>query len=435
MSVERLLLGLMLLSICLSPRLRLAGLEDYGDLRIQDFVLVIALLVCLLPSQIRDRGSLAKAMGVLPWLFGAFGLLLLVWHSTATPVVSMVRGLAFLGRPVELFILAGVLATLYLRSGTRRLQTVLHTLHFSALANGVWMVYQYLTGIQATLLGSDVGGLAAAYGPMLIGEGSAFGTGQFWVFIAALAVAERRAGLAPTWLTASLLVFSVFATMLADSRISLGVVLILVVLYVGLAREGRLRLNPIAATFLILVGAACALLLIPRLDGRESPEAILFSLLFRVDNIWSDVLQLIGDHLLLGVGPGAIPFHLGKTEAHNIMLRAVLEFGLIAGSCFLLAFILVLVRAVQRANNAGDDTELVFGSYLALLVVGGVFVSGMVQDALTAVTSSHLTMIAIGLFAAACQRHDADDPPQLRRKPELVDIKLFAPNRVQARRL
>jgi putative inorganic carbon (hco3(-)) transporter len=102
--------------------------------------------------------------------------------------------------------------------------------------------------------------------------------------------------------------------------------------------------------------------------------------------IWADVLGLIQEHPLVGIGLGAFPHSyplvinpFGRVvHAHNLFLQVALDMGVVGGGAWLAIALFVLVAAwgIYRAGQAAGDDWLVglgiglLGSQLALLVHG-----------------------------------------------------------------
>lgn len=412
--IARYLLFAFVLAIAISPRVRietdLISIRIPIDLRIQDLLLVPSIVYLMGSVRPATRSALTSVLGpalpVFLWL-AALATTVAALDSTE---VSIFRRLAYLGRTVEMFVLAAVIAGLYLRAGDRAMRAALAAVYLGAVLNVTWVCYQYVAGFQGTALGADVGDLIDSYGPKLIGEASAFGTGQYFVFIAAVGAAEIRARVGRQGPGALLLVAGLVGATLAESRISMGIIAAIIVMTFAVSTVRRRFLNPGGIFFGALVVAAGLLAFGDQLQGRLSWDAIRQSVDDRVYGIWSPLLTYVLEHPLTGVGPGGLTPELPNVEAHNVVLRALLDFGIPAGIAFIALFVVVIVRAnvASKLPDAGDELRLF--ANVAMISVIAVLASGMVQDALTAVTSSHLAMISVALFAAAFARHRQAKP-------------------------
>ncbi|WP_123518797.1 O-antigen ligase [Frigoribacterium sp. PhB24] len=403
----------MILATAVSPRIRLGGSEaQLVDLRLQDLIL-IPVMAYLLFTRRRDGRSPARYLlrPLLPaLLLGIVAVTLTV--TLLHPEVSVLRRVGFAGRTLELFVLVMAVAGLYWRAGDRALKCTLRAFHLAAIANTLWVLYQAATGNIGTLFGSTIGDAVESYGPKLLGEPSAFGTGQFFAITAAVGLAEIRADKTRR-LTGWLMVAAGFTgATLAESRISMGAILAGVVLLLTFSRIKGQVLNPFRLTMMVLLGTAAALVVVPRLGGRISVEDLEYGVTGRADTIWSVLLQESADHPFVGLGAGGLVGDL-RSEAHNIYLRAVLDFGWFIGALFIAVFVVALVRAYRESKNA-TTAEARLGATLAFFALTSVLISGFVQDALTAVTSSHLTILTVGIFAAtyasSCQNPEKHPP-------------------------
>lgn len=406
-----LLVGI-ILAIGLGPRIRLPGLLDRAvDLRVQDMLLVVALVYLG-----RRLPPLRVVWG--PWL------LIFVFTATVavtarlllTPEIPVLRTLAYFGRGVEPFLLAAAVAGLYRLCGRNSERIALRALLVTVFANGLWVGYQYATGTQQTLIGTTVADQLVAYGPRLVGEGSAFGAGYFFVFATALGVAAHRRPDISRRLSVSIMVLGVVGTYLSGSRLSLGCAAVCLAVVVLSPRVGG-KPNVLAA----IVVSIAAILLIPRVPeaGRLSAAGVTDGLTDRVQGIWDPLIDILNANLLWGIGPGRLgTSEYPWTEAHNVLLRAGLDYGIVIGSVFLLIFLTAMVRGCRDATSPSTTPERhLWGGLVALAIVGA-FLGGMVQETLFVVMSTHLIMLAVGLFAGS-RLGPLPDP---RRKPTHLEI-------------
>lgn len=410
--VAGVLLYSILLAVCWSPRIRLAFVPGESvDFRLQDMLLPIALAYLLLAPKAALRARWDLVWG--RWLF-AF-----VYVATATTLLHLVAGqqvpdvvrIAYLGRTIEMFFLAMVVCGLYLRAGAGHEQ-VGRVLRLGVIGNLVWIGYQYAFGTNDTLLG-DVGGLIESYGPKLIGEPSAFGAGMFLVFATALTVADYRTGKLRTHSMLLAVAAIVLSAYVVESRISLIIILSFLILLSGRRVRGLFSL-PFVAFVMLAIGAA-TIAWADRFVGRFSADSLLGSLQTRLD-IWSALAAYADNGWLAGVGPAGLTApSVPRDEAHNIIVRAWLDFGLLGALLLFMVFGFVVV-ATARAVRAEQPTSVRWAAMLAGLTLAGVFAAGMVQDALTAVTSTHLLMVTLGIFVAELSRAQ-NDWPSVRENP------------------
>jgi hypothetical protein len=393
-------LALLILAITLGPRLRVGAVADRNvDLRVQDLLLplVIVLLALSFTRPVRMR----PVWGHWAALYAGLAVVTTIVFLETNPDMPAVRAILFAGRALEVLILAMVVATLYRAAGTRAMPAVLRAVHLAALLNLGWVGYQYATGTRKVLLGTSVGEQIESYGPKLIGEASSFGTGFFFAFITAVGAAEFMTR-CRTRAWATFLMFAGLAgATLSQSRISMaGAALTMCLIF---ATPRMRRINPIGVTYLALL-TALALILVPPMmqsQGRLSTEGVEASAEYRVEYIWRPLLQYALGHPFLGIGPGSLgTSRYPWTEAHNIILRVALDFGLFTAACFAFLLGTLLVRSWRAGRGAQSVEQRVFAT-VAFYSVAVVVVAGMLQESLSAVMSSHLTMLTVGLFAGA----------------------------------
>jgi hypothetical protein len=398
------LLVAIILAIALSPRIRVPGLADRAvDFRVQDFLLVPVLLYLA-----TRMPQLRRVWGTWPAIFAYAAVVLTLGHMFVNETMTIFRTAGYLGRVLETFLLAAGIAGLYRLAGDRAWQISLHTLHAGIGANVAWVAFQYATGSQKTLFGSGVGDLIEAYGPKLVGEASAFGTGSFFVLVTALGCAELVAKLTPRWLGAALVASGLVCAYLSQSRVSL-VAAALCAVAVFLIPDGRGRHRPFTALFAVIA----TFLVMPRvpLTGRLSEAGFEDGFGARTGDIWAPLIDIATAHPLFGIGVGNLGTRTYPwTEAHNVVLRAVLDYGIVVGGMFLAAYLTIGWRAGKIILVRGGDPVVRVWATLAALLVVSVFLAGIAQDALVAVMSTHLVMLATGLLAGA-QLGPLPDPP------------------------
>jgi len=405
------LLALLIATICLSPRLRLAGVFpdlQTVDLRWQDLLLLPMALVLVVGLGRRRRGPLISLFGYGLPVF-VWGLLLIVAsHMLSNSDVSALRRIAFGGRVIELFVLGAVVAQLYLRSGTLAAKTVIGSLQFVIIANGLWVGYQFVTGYQGTLLGSAVGDRLTSYGPKLVGEGSAFAAGQFFTFSTAVGIAQFRSRIVPRRVAAVPVLIGILGVILSESRVSIAGTAFVLLSFAGLSTRsyfGKIRLNAGGLVLASLALATILLIFLPAIqESRFNPERLYSGLQVRVDGVWLPFGEMVLERPLGGLGPGGITPEMSSPEAHNAFLRALVDFGLVFGPLFVYLFLRAMVTALKLGLSSDSKAASMFG-YLAFLYTGAVLISGTMQDSMTVVMSTHLLMLALGLLAAEIARH------------------------------
>lgn len=401
LNAQGILLVAIILAIGVSPRIQIGALAGKAvELRYQDVVLVIALVVL--------TGSRRGFRRVRVWghWFGLFLLAASVGFAIHlfTSEVSIVRQAAFFVRQMEPFFVAAAVCSLYVNAFSASRRSVLRVLHVAVFLNGSWVVYQILSGVPRTLLGSSTNSALESYGPKLIGEATPFSAGSFFAFAAALVVAEQgtmkqRRGLLPL-----LMALALVGGVVTQSRVSLAAIAVLSVIFVTAAWSKRRSLAVRVAAVALLAGTLGPSFV--REAGfseneRLTSAAIARSVDERVTAIWFPVLGVVLDNSAIGVGPGAVGTdRVPYTEAHNVLLRAALDFGLFAAAAFLGLALCIFIRAWRRTKVANEAPYLAMYARLTCLYLVVTAFSGLFQDSFSSVMSSHLLMAAIGLFAA-----------------------------------
>lgn len=394
-------LSLLIVSIAWSPRLRFGGGGDAKafDIRVQD-VLLLPTLLALLLSTI-PWPKLGHVWG--PWAV-AFGFLstgTAALHLLLTPTAAISRAVPFHGRAVELLFIAVAFAGCYVAAGERARESVIRALNVAVWVNLTWMMFQYAAGTQEVLFGS-LGNTIEAYGPKLVGEPSAFGTGFFCATAVAWGASRYFAGEKRTG-AALMIMVGALATFASESRISLGAaVIVLAVLIVRPDVRKGVNLITITASLAVIV---VIIGLAPESNNaRLTTSGLEASTTVRVDKIWGPLWSAFVSNPLLGIGPGALgTTDQPLTEAHNVFLRAGLDYGLIAGLAFI-AILFTTFFSSWRSRNIHGEAQI-FAAF-AQSLVAAILVAGLVQESMTAVMSSHLMMMAIGLYGGAQFRVD-----------------------------
>jgi O-antigen ligase/polysaccharide polymerase Wzy-like membrane protein len=396
-SAAQFFLSAILLSIACSPRFRVAGLEGKAvDLRLQDFLLIPASLLAMF-------GSLGPSRKMLPvwgnWVLAfSVGSLVVVTYHLLIGENPAGRTIAYVGRTYESFILATVVATLVVMVGSGFQRRLLQVLHFVVLANTVWVVFQTASGQSITLLGGVLD--SSVYGPRLIGEPSAFGAGAFFAFAGALGAAELRTRVRPAWWCCALLACGVSGAVLVQSRASVAAIFVMIAWLSAGAARGR-GVDVVRSAYVMVTGVA--LLVATRADvlTRFSLLDIEASGEFRGTQIWAPLWRLWLSSPLVGVGPGMLGTpQVPISEAHNLFLRALVEYGTPVALIYVAAGAAVW-RSSRRVAASDPDLTSRFFADLCFFYLLGVVVMGVAQDSLTAVMSTHLLMFAIGLFGGA----------------------------------
>jgi hypothetical protein len=322
--------------------------------------------------------------------------------ATATTVVmgdaGALSAAAFFLRGFEPFALAYVVCRLYVDSVPYARRWVLRFIHLVILVNVIWVLYQLAFGVNRTLFPAPESG--GSDGVRLVGEASAFGAGMFFAFVAVLGVCEYRSRIRSRRFALGILAVGAAGTFLTQSRVASAVAVLAVAALIARSRWGRSS-TVLRAVAIVAAGGIAGFLLIGELRGRLEPQAIAYSLTqVRGVRIWRPLLERALDSPILGAGPGELVSSTNFLgEAHNVLLRMWLDYGLVA-LCVGVGLFLRLWRMAWRvARLPGTSEWLTTYASATYLFLGAIAVAGIVQDSLTAVMTGHLLAMTLGLFA------------------------------------
>lgn len=395
------LLAALILAIAMSGRIRLGAADGkVVDVRGQDFLLPLILLLLVMSTARLTR--LRALWG--PWavVFSVAALITTLLNLILSPALGVVRSAAFLGRALEPLLLGIAVASVYVAAGDRAGRVARCFIEVGIWSNLLWFLYQHLKGFTGVAFGKSVGDLTESYGPKLIGEPSSFGTGFFFAFSVAYAVAALR--LRVTVSRVAMLPLAVWAAYQSQSRASL--LAIVVILWIALI-PGRGRSRGVKVVATVGIGALVAMGVIwatAGVTGRLGQQGVESSANVRVEAIWKPLIAELLAHPLTGIGPGALGTpEVPYTEAHNIVLRAFLDFG-VFGAIAMFAMLVTIGVTLYRTSQGGTDLDARFFSAFAFMTLIAAVVTGLVQDSFTAVTSTHLLWLTIGLAGGAISR-------------------------------
>lgn len=398
--------------ICFSfgPRIELFGLP--GDFRIQELTFLPGLIVFYFYVDMRNlltkRGN-ADLPALLLWLTVAVFLasvLLVVGMSTSNQ--DLVIRLGFLLRYFEIFA-TGTLVVRLLRADLQAGSVaILIGLAVGGISNAVWIVSQLVSGVHGPAY-SFSSTIPSMYGPALIGEGGVFGSGQYLTILAATLMSayfvhSRR----PTALFLLLSLATVFFFQLqVNSRTSILATVVMgcfvtATLVSGLLQRTQKRfLIPVfvgVGTF----GAALTVLAVPRLG----PAPVVAGLKARFDTWHSPIFEALSTNFLLGLGPGGARI-AAAGESHGLYMMVLGDFGLLGLAAFLV-LVLLLISSVRKTIFTAKTRQAQFLGLLAMILVINYLVSGVAQDALLPVNTTHLSSTLIGLYFAHASGRKSD---------------------------
>ena len=406
-------MGLIVLvvAISLAPRIPLpiAIPERRFDLRVEDIILIILLLVWLLNLFLWPRIYRSPLIRII-----VIYMAIIVFTSAISILVfslSPARGFLYSLKELEFFLIF-LLVLNWIRT-VSDLKIVTGCLLLMGLVNAGWVAFQFLTQHtgQLLLLSPEfIPGrfqnptLLQSYGPTLVGEASPLSTGGFFLIVTLLALSFwwHSKGSISRIPYLTLAITFLVALLLSQSRVTIvaaligGVLLIILAKPLSVARlSGFLGLGLLSAVWLFTQ-------VNPVVLQRFAAVNVLNSLSFRYHQIWQPLLERTYEGLLTGFGKGSLGLAPGleSSEAHNHYLRVLLEsglFGLIA-FVWLLATIIFLSAKVYWSSKL-PITKSISGA--ALGVTLGLSFGALFQDIFVPVLLNELWWILIGLTFAA----------------------------------
>ena len=414
-------IGLILLiaAISFSPRflLPIAIPGRRFDLRFEDFVLLILLLVWflhLLRQQPLDLTPLSAPLAI----YTLIAVISTNINLMSFDHFSLARAFLYLLKEIESFLIFLVVANWIITRDDVVL--VGRTMLGAGLVNLLWVAVQLARGRKGPLFFTSGEGLPAevfrgrttlsSYGPGLIGEISPLSTGGFFAIALILALScamfsgtgkGRRVSL-------GLFLACFCSLLLSGSRTGMLSALagIAVLLLPSLLRTIRRRISIALSLGMIVLALTLLAFLIhvPDIPGADlRPFSVVNarrSLVYRVERIWRSSLSVGYDRFLLGFGKGSLGSVLATTEAHNHYLRVFLETGLFGVLVFvwLLAKIAALSARLFR-NSRFAISKAVGGAALAATV--GFSIGALTNDVFYPVVATEFWWVLVGAAVAA----------------------------------
>lgn len=407
-------LVLLVVAIGTSPRIPLPinipGREF--DLRLEDLILVVLLLTCLMWLCVYRRLDLTPlARGV-----AVYSAIVIVSTSfaIATGDLTVVRAAPYVLKLFEYFLIFFLMANWVRTLGD--LRAVVAAMLIVGFTNMIWVAVQTVTGRYQTLFVVSADYLPSYmfhsasythyYGPALIGELAPFATGALFILVFLLSLGFVLFPVATKWkwVFVSLSFGFGVSTFLSGSRSSAGIGVVGAGVLLLLAR--RLR----SFVCLVLVALAVAVALEKMTENRSYDLSLndrwdAFHLASGVRDrrktYWKPMLEKGYQHWWSGMGTGALGFLPGtKQEAHDNYLRVFLESGIFG----LAAFLWLLVELVRRTYRTYSISRCTISRVVSAALLGatiGLSVACLVQDAFVTVVTNELFWVMAGLTMAA----------------------------------
>lgn len=403
LTVPFLMALVLVIAVSFSPRIPLdlsVLARRRFDLRIEDLVLVIALLTLLIARSPPDRRiELPRYFVALLGYFAVAGLVTAV--GVATTDLSVFRGLFYFLKETEYVLFALVVANVI---RTRR-QLYIFTVVFvgCALANAGWAGYQLLAGSTGPLFRTvEVSGFygqpVGASGTALIGEPSRLASGGFYIapicMVCGWLMMARETDRIRWWVFAGLaLGVALVASLSRASILSTAVALFLLVLLIDRTPNYWIVLIPTVG----LVGSLAVAPFVP--ISRFQPSYVLQSVITRFEK-WDPILSSLDVASVLGAGKGSLTVVSGVEEAHNFYLRVFVEAGIL-GLLALLTTLVLIVAAGYTISRKSRDPVVASIGVAAFCATLSVAVASLFQDALINVKLAESYWLLVGALGAA----------------------------------
>lgn len=347
-------------------------------------VLFIGAATVWLAAQYRKRGSLpgSPLRRALVVFVAAVTISII---GAAQPAVGALEAMRILA-VVLMFVVLEQLMT-----DERAVRQVLLAAFLSLLFPLAFTAFGFLTGNPLT---EEKGDLLRITGPFL--QSNTFGRYLMVMVIFGVAIAPYLGKRFRRPLVAVLLLSSVFLLLTYTRTAIVGAVIGLLV--VGSIQSKRLLLG-------VVVGVACALLLVPQLSSRftgltESPSAFgpaNNSLAWRL-SYWTEVLPLANSNPVTGIGLGMTARQTDQEkQPHNDFIRMYVETGLIGLGAYV-AVLISLVTLGRRAVRASPRHSLERAVGVGFLGCAVAFIADSVS---ANVISNVVTLWYLFAFAAA----------------------------------
>jgi len=383
------------LAILVGPRISLPYF-DQGDFRIQDFLVVGAILYFMGFDFSRASKRAFHGSSILLWV-----LVLCAWLVATHAIVNLdfTVGTAYTLRLLEMPILSVVIFRSLELAGDGKQIFVLGSIALGTALNLVWIAVQLVTGSKRVFWSVASGGIEQ-YGPGLVGEPGAFPAGQTLVILLAGAVSfqlspllERRQ---PVVLSTFLVAGIYGSIVLTQSRMSIGVGSLIVAFWLLIVLVRLRRCNPLLAQAIgasFILAAALMLPLLPRVGWHS----IVAGTEFRWVNIYTPMLQLLKENFFLGLSVGAGRDARGGNEYHSLYVAILSDFGFVGFGIFCVATVLLIRNMLTRLADS-PSRAVRFFSLWSLFIILNLLAAGLLQSSHMSATPTHLAAVIIGTY-------------------------------------
>ena len=404
MSWKSILVVLLVVVISVSPRIRIGTLRTGRnvDLRYEDFILVFIIALWFLRLSLQSRKILYLSPLAKPVLIYLYFALLSTLFGVVVGWLVPAMAFFFCLKEIQFFVLFLVVANFIEKYS--QLKAVIATLFVCGIANGIYSIYQFVTGNFPTGVG---------YGAGSLGEPATFPTAGYFamVFLMSISVLFVSASRNLRLLSAVSALFCGIGLISTASRANItGVAFSVSVLLILVTRESFRTAN---ARYVYVVIFLLVILLIGNymldyfMQKRPSLRRItdiqhyrrsFFDVRVKLDYI--PALQLFKRNPILGIGKTAFTIVLGAGEVHNYYLRVLLEMGIVG----LFSFLYIVLSIMRMSVRLISKSQIAFArpiGFACILAILSLMIAAIGQDAFLSVKVNETFWTLLGLGAAA----------------------------------
>jgi hypothetical protein len=383
------------LAILVGPRISLPYF-DQGDFRIQDFLVVGAILYFMGLDFSRASKRAFHGSSILLWV-----LVLSAWVVATHAIVNVdfTIGTAYTLRLLEIPVLSVIIFRSLELAGDGKQIFVLGSIALGTALNLIWIAVQLVTGSKRVFWSVASGGIAQ-YGPGLVGEPGAFPAGQTLVILLAGAVSVQLSPLLqrrqPVVLSTFLVAGIYGSILLTQSRMSLGVGSLIVAFWLLMVLGRLRRRNPLLAQAIgvsFILATALMLPLLPRVGWHS----IVAGTEFRWVNIYTPMLQLLEENFFLGLSVGAGRDARSGNEYHSLYVAILSDFGFVGFVIFCITTVLLIRNILTRLADS-PRTVVRFFALWSLFIILNLLAAGILQSSHMSATPTHLAAVIIATY-------------------------------------
>jgi len=383
------------LAILVGPRVSLPYF-DQGDFRIQDFLVVGAILYFMGLDFSRTSKRAFHGSSILLWAL-VLSAYLVATHAIMN--LDFTVGTAYTLRLLEILVLSVITFRSLELAGDRGLRFVLGSIALGTALNLIWIAVQLVTGSNRAFWSVASGGIEQ-YGPGLVGEPGAFPAGQTLVILLAGAVSVQLSPLLqrrqPVVLSMFLVAGIYGSILLTQSRMSLGVGSLIVAFWLLIVLVRLRRRNPLLAQAIGVSSILAAALMLPLLP-RLGWHSIVAGTEFRWVNLYAPMLQLLEENFFLGLSVGAGRDARGGAEYHSLYVAILSDFGFVGFVIFCITTVLLIRNILTRLADS-PRTVVRFFALWSLFIIVNLLAAGLLQSSHMSATPTHLAAVIIATY-------------------------------------